>query len=380
MKVLALDTSGSTCSVAIVSLQAIIGEYTINNGLNHSVSLMPMVNSLLTSTNYTISDIDLIAYASGPGSFTGLRIGATTAKALAHAHKIPVTQVPTLNALAYNITEENVLIVPIIDARRGQVYTSYFVRDKQGIVSISQRLVINIQTVITQVNELLSSYNYTNAIFLGDGVNVHSEILKSYTTVQPNNCLQRASSVGFTSLLLSSTTYQNASLEYVKKPLAVKEMGKITIQLMVLQNVDDVHKIELGSFSKPWSKEQLVSDLSNNTTVYLVAIKNGEVVGYIGMWHIVDEGHITNVAVHLNYRQEGIGTRLLQKLEEIAKEKEIVALTLEVRKSNVIAQGLYEKHGFKNYGMRKDYYKSPKEDAIIMWKALSNINPTFLEV
>ena len=102
--------------------------------------------------------------------------------------------------------------------------------------------------------------------------------------------------------------------------------------------------------------------------IYYVAVENGKVLGYAGMWHVVVEGHITNVGVMEEARCKGIGSMLMEKLIEIGVEKKMYGITLEVRMGNAPAQALYHKYGFKAEGIRKNYYPDTKEDAIIMWK------------
>jgi len=138
--------------------------------------------------------------------------------------------------------------------------------------------------------------------------------------------------------------------------------------------LDEAYAIEEDSFSIPWSKGELRKELSNNLARYYVAVDDGdgrepeEVVGYAGLWHVVTEGHITNVAVKPERRREGIGTRLMAQLIMYAKEYEMIGLTLEVRIGNTGAQKLYTALGFKPEGIRKNFYSAPTEDAIVMWK------------
>ena len=128
-----------------------------------------------------------------------------------------------------------------------------------------------------------------------------------------------------------------------------------------------VAELEKLCFSLPWSREMFADELKSNIAHYLVAIDDKKnTLGYIGMWKILDEGHITNVAVSPNYRRQGIGEKLICELINNAKKFELVMLTLEVRKSNVPAQNLYSKYDFKEVGIRKKYYSDTNEDAIIM--------------
>jgi len=134
-------------------------------------------------------------------------------------------------------------------------------------------------------------------------------------------------------------------------------LDDVEISYMTLEDIDDVMVVEKLSFTIPWSKNALIEEVLNNRmAIYITAKVNGKAIGYAGMWKIFDEGHITNIAVHPEYRQNGIGSRLVEKLVDIAKERGIVKMTLEVRKSNLAAQALYCKYGFKEMGLRKGYY------------------------
>jgi len=139
------------------------------------------------------------------------------------------------------------------------------------------------------------------------------------------------------------------------------------VRIMQRKDIDEVFAIEMLSFTNPWTKTMFEDELENDLAVYFVYEENGNILGYAGIYHILDEGHITNIAVHPNFRNKGIGKMLIAKIIEYAKENGISALTLEVRKSNIIAQSLYKKFGFIEAGIRPNYYISPKEDALIMW-------------
>lgn len=145
-------------------------------------------------------------------------------------------------------------------------------------------------------------------------------------------------------------------------------MKNLIIEKMTENDLEGVLKVEEESFSIPWSKKSFNDELKNDKALYLVAKIDNEVIGYIGTWLIIDEAHITNVAVSKDFRNQKIGDKLVNKLIEICKEKSIKSMTLEVRNSNLVAQKLYKNHGFKLAGIRKEYYSDNKEDALIMWK------------
>lgn len=138
---------------------------------------------------------------------------------------------------------------------------------------------------------------------------------------------------------------------------------------MTVEHIDGVLAVEEATFSIPWTRKDFEREMTeNNLAIYYVAVADGKIVGYAGMWHVITEGHITNVAVLEDYRKQGIGDALMEQLEQVALEKEMIGITLEVRINNTPAQRLYHKHGYRAEGLRKNYYPDTHEDAVIMWK------------
>ena len=131
-----------------------------------------------------------------------------------------------------------------------------------------------------------------------------------------------------------------------------------------------IQKIEQQSFSVPWTETMLRLQLEPDSHIFLTAEAAGDVIGYIGMMYVLDEGYISNVAVHPLWRRRGVADALLDALTERARQKILSFLTLEVRESNAPAIALYEKHGFRSVGRRKNYYEKPTEDAILMTRTL----------
>lgn len=140
----------------------------------------------------------------------------------------------------------------------------------------------------------------------------------------------------------------------------------MTYGLMNAADVDAVHEIEELCFKTPWSKESFLHEVTENQCArYVVARDEGRAVAYAGCWFIIDEGHITNIAVHPDYRGRGVGEEVTRRLIQLAADSGMVWMTLEVRRSNKIAQSLYHKLGFIDVGYRKRYYEN-SEDALIM--------------
>ena len=144
-------------------------------------------------------------------------------------------------------------------------------------------------------------------------------------------------------------------------------MTQISIRRMNEFDIDNVLIVEGQCFTLPWSRAGFVAEMKNELAHYLVMVDQGTIIGYAGMWLIVDEAHVTNVAIVPGYRGRKLGAKLMAALIEHAKEGGTLCMTLEVRASNLVAQGLYEKFGFVSRGIRRNYYSDTQEDALIMW-------------
>src|SRR5574344_1045532 len=147
------------------------------------------------------------------------------------------------------------------------------------------------------------------------------------------------------------------------------EKFEITIKPMEKNEVEMVLEIEEQAYGEHhWSKDSFYGELTNKLAHYYSAFsEDGQLLGYAGAWHVIDEGHITTIAVKPEFKRKKIGEALLNKILEDCYKAEIKYITLEVRKSNEPAIALYEKYGFKSLGVRKGYYQNNNEDALIMW-------------
>ncbi len=230
MKVLAIDTSTVVAAVALMDDEKLLGEYSINNKKTHSQKLMVMIDEILKDLDIKPSDIDVFAASIGPGSFTGLRIGVTTAKAMAYATNKPVVAVPTLDALAYNIVTSEFIICPILDARNSQVFTAlYEVKDKrfERITEYMGIPVFELVQIIIQNNK--------KVIFTGDAIDLHKDYFKSELGencefAPLGNRLQRGASVAELALMMAKEGKFTSSFElvpfYLRKSQAERELEK----------------------------------------------------------------------------------------------------------------------------------------------------------
>lgn len=223
MRILAVDTSSNVASAAIVDGDKMVCECVLNNKLTHSQTLMPMIDEVFKKSEYTPSDIDLFAVSNGPGSFTGLRIGVTTIKGLAHATQKPVCGVNTLEALAYNLPFCPHIIAPIMDARREQVYNAFYRWENGELKVITSPRAISLEDCMKELIELDET-----VVFLGDGVAVFCEKIKGImgekALFAPQfACTQRAACVAEAAKNKNTMEYSELAPVYLRKSQAERE-------------------------------------------------------------------------------------------------------------------------------------------------------------
>ncbi|MBC7764920.1 MAG: tRNA (adenosine(37)-N6)-threonylcarbamoyltransferase complex dimerization subunit type 1 TsaB [Hyphomonadaceae bacterium] len=228
MKVLAIDTSGQVAAVAIMDEQLLIAEYTIHRDKTHSQMLMPMIEVVMKDSGLNSFDMDAFAVSNGPGSFTGLRIGVATIKALAHATQKPVIAVPTLEALAFNMVGYSGFVCPIMDARRGQAYNAVCHMHDATYELIAPSRAVDIEQVIAEIKQ-----HNQKTIFLGDGVPVFGDQIKQQlgelaSFAPPALCMQRAASVAALAIMRfnnnQTLNYSALVPEYLRKSQAEREL------------------------------------------------------------------------------------------------------------------------------------------------------------
>ena len=227
MKVLGIESATITASCALVDDEKLIGEYSQSHKKTHSEKLMPLIERLLKDTEIEIKDIDIIAISKGPGSYTGLRIGAAIGKSLAHACNIPVVGVPTIDALAFNISMTKDYIVPILDARGGRIYSGIYKWEKR-FITVEEQFASDIDKLIEKLKTIDK-----NIVLSGDGAEVHKAILKEQlgekiSFVLPYNNMPRAASTAQLGYIMAKegktqTAFEFAP-EYLRKSQAERNL------------------------------------------------------------------------------------------------------------------------------------------------------------
>lgn len=229
MKVLAIDTSSVVATCAVLDEEKLLGEYTLNQDMTHSERLIPMIKTLMDSLKLKPEDIDLFAGSVGPGSFTGLRIGLATIKGLAHVVDKSVIGISTLEALAFNVPFDGI-VIPIMDARRGRVYTGIYRWENGKLMNVMEPTILNIDELLDIVNS-----KYEKVLFNGDGTLVFKdridEKLKQKALYAPISLnMAKASSIGELALLKweegCQENYFNLSPDYLRESQAQRQLNE----------------------------------------------------------------------------------------------------------------------------------------------------------
>ncbi len=194
MRVLGIDTATKTASVCLLDDKGIVGEHTLHVEQVHSKKIMPMIERMLKDVGVAVSDIDGIAVSSGPGSFTGLRIGMSTAKGLAYTLKIPIVGVSTLESLAFNAVPTQKLVCPILDARMKEVYSSLYRWENTELIKLKEEKALSLENLLSGLQDYQEPF-----LFVGEGAvrffeDIQNSSLKKTELAPMHTNINRASS------------------------------------------------------------------------------------------------------------------------------------------------------------------------------------------
>ena len=388
MRVLAIDSSGLTATVAVVEETQTVAEYTINYKKTHSQTLLPMIDEVVKMTELDLGTINAIAVAGGPGSFTGLRIGSATAKGLGLALNKPLIHVPTVDGLAYNVFGCEDIICPIMDARRNQVYTGIYTFSKKAgekegrnlVEPVFQVIKMQMAVSIEELAERLNRYRRP-VVFLGDGVPVYENVLAEKLTVPYSFApaymnRQRAAVVGTLAIQYYKSgkfeTAEEHRPDYLRVSQAERERAQrekeaeIIVRELKVEDSAAVAEMEQQIFSDSWSEKSVLETVQQQQSVCFAAEKAGHLLGYLLAYHAADEAEIARIAVQKEARRQGAAGKLMQALEHYCEEHKMEKLLLDVRESNEAARSFYTKNGFVEDGIRQGFYVNPSEDAVLM--------------
>ena len=223
MKILAIESASVTASCALSNDDAVLGEYTLSHKKTHSEKLMPLIEKMLLDLEIEIGEVDAVAISEGPGSYTGLRIGAAIGKSLAFALNLPIANVPTMKSLASNIYNENKLIVPVMDAKSGRIYTGIYRCENRMLVDVKEQFPCNIEELIDVLN------GYEEQVFLiGDGSvnyrNKFEDMLKIKPVFSPSHFnYLKASSLCFLAYEMAKKEQMIKASEFAPKYLRLSQ-------------------------------------------------------------------------------------------------------------------------------------------------------------
>ena len=383
MRVLAIDSSGLTATVAVVEETQTIAEYTVNYKKTHSQTLLPMIDEMAKMVELDLSTIDAIAVAGGPGSFTGLRIGSATAKGLGLALEKPLIHVPTVDALAYSVYGCGDLICPIMDARRQQVYTGIYTFS----YSAGKKEDKNLVEPVFQVLKMQMAVSVEELIRRGDGVPVYQEMLAEglkvpYSFAPSYMNRQRAAVVGALGIRYFKTGRFETAMEHKPDYLRVSQaereraerekQARTVVRGTVMEDAAAIAEMEHQIFTDAWSEKSVLDTMSQKNAVCLTAEKAGRIIGYVLAYTAADEAEIARIAVTEEFRRQGTARAVMQELEAVCSKNGIRRLLLDVRESNQGARIFYTDMGFREDGVRRQFYENPQEDGILMSRELGN--------
>ena len=390
---LAIETTGKLCSVALRTEDGRIFHRESEEGLRHLTSLVPMIESLLKEAGVQKRKLGAIAVSAGPGSFTGIRIGVSTVRALSQTLGVPAIKVPTLETFAY-LAEggaEYTVACPVFDARREQIYAGAYVLEQDGrIMTLVKGGAYDpdeyfraLAAAVTALENLMKRMSGPEAKpvcnFMGDGVDIAAPLITGAENYYMSPIVQDACmTLAWAENHGIQTGYSELEPIYIRKAEAQRRLDekdallkpeRFLLRAADKKDVYGISVIERLSFSEPWLEKSILDDIALEYSDYVVCEDEGFIMGYAGLHRILDEGHITNIAVHPSVRQKGVGEAVLSELLQRCEPKGISSFSLEVRASDEGAICFYRKQGFEIVGRRKDYYPKyggGREDALIM--------------
>ena len=385
MRILAMDTSSNICSVAIIEDGRVVKELHNESKLEHSQTLMPMIDEILRQTGRTLNDINLLACGVGPGSFTGIRVGIATVKAIADSKNIPIVGVNSLEAQTYALKmsrvddDENIQnckVLSMIDARNDNVYFAVY-RIHNGNISVYKNAdvmsldnvteFLNMQTMLYVVGTC--NYERLKPVLEAEKQKEIAEgrDVAGYRRIG-GELPTMAEAVGIAAInkynLGIIDDSNSIRPKYLKKTSAeIDRSGedeKLYLNEMSITDVEEV-LANYDKFPNLWDERTFEEDFKNSN--YVVAKLNNEVVGYISTRTVMNELEFINIVTRVDMYDKGIASNLISYV--IRKNADVDRIHLEVNQKSENAMRLYRRYGFREDGRRKGYY-SDGGDAVLM--------------
>ena len=366
--ILGFDTSTAASAACVlrddgVAFEALPRPEALSAPPAHAHELMPAIAGVMDEAGARFGSLEAIAVGVGPGSFTGLRIGIATARALAGAEGLPLRPVSSLAALAAGIEAEAALA--LIDAKRGEVFAALYADGRElwpPFVARPDELVRRVGAARARGSSSGRRLGTISRGARGGRDRRRARRIARSCGPRPQRLPAggghqgRATRSGPTRLRQS--TGRQAAVNY-----------DLEIRRLAYADLPQVIAIERRAFPTPWSLAMFVLELSKPSGISLAALIDDALVGYLVCSRYDSIWHVMNVAVDDGLRRQGLATSMLERLFELA-DKPNEQYTLEVRTSNDPAIRLYERFGFRAAGKRRAYYHDNREDALIMWRTV----------
>jgi tRNA threonylcarbamoyl adenosine modification protein YeaZ/ribosomal-protein-alanine acetyltransferase len=382
MRVLALDTTTTAGSVAIVDDEEVVVERRGDPARSLAERLPTDVLRALEASGLALADIDVFAIAVGPGAFTGLRIGIATIQGFAFAGRRAVVPVSALAALAESAdVAAGMRVGAWMNAHRRDVFSAlYQVTDKPRFDP--GRLIELEPPAVADPAALLAAWEAADRApraLIGDGAELFAGLVPSHIRVIAPPALAGIIGQMGIARARAGEAVNPAAVQplYIRRPdveiarEAARAALTPAVRIEPLTSPDELDAllaVEEASFTNPWTRDMYLAELQNPGASFLLLAKEsaGQVVGFCGFWRVLDELHINNLAVLPEHRRRGVASAILARVFDEARALGAKRTLLEVRRSNEAARHLYERFGFTVAGVRRGYYRNPEEDALVL--------------
>lgn len=392
MRIFAIETVTRLGSLAFWEngeCAAMVGETT----RTHGERLPGEAIEWLAANGRTLADIDLFAVVTGPGSFTGLRVGIAAVQGLSLASHRPVIGLPTLDAMVAGWRESHDqpgLVVPCLDGQRGDVFYAALDVLSSGVdLDDCPRLVAPaVGRPDAAADAIRAAARGRRVVIIGDGAVRHADILRA--AVPDADVLPAPRPLAEGAARLAARHPERAGAPHALQPFYLRQTdaelararrtrvagaGQIDLARCAIrratgaEDVQAVQTLQQATFTNAWGAEAIQWELENTDVarLYVMVSDRGELLAYCACWIVFDELHINSFAVDPAWRRQGIARHFLRAVLAEGVTAGARSATLEVRASNVPARRLYEGFGFRVEGTRRDYYQEPREDALILW-------------
>lgn len=364
MKILALDTASDRLLAGIADGSKILAEFTGEPDRSHSERVIATLDSLLRKADIASTDLDALAVAVGPGSFTGLRVGIATALGLAQAWHKPIRSVGNAG-FAFRFFSQRGLNPVVVTHCRGE---EFYVSESGASVTIMSSAAIAEKYSNRQFGGFGAGRLSELALKLGVRLEIvdrpiwtGGEFAKMISEKPEDFELLDPADLDVNYVLKSQPEQKR---DAVARPISVRDLRK--------EDLVDVLRVEREAFSDPWEEANFLADIENQHVIAMAACDDLHCVGYLCCIALDDYGYVANIAVDPEYRSRGVGRALMDDLRKRLTERAIHDIVLDVRVSNSRAIGFYEKYGFSVITRRKGFYSTPPEDSFTMLKTLED--------